>query len=120
MMHAALDDTPPEMLIWMPAHTGKGDVGRARLSNGALLTDIDRDMNENSDRLAKAAILAHRVPKQVRDSIRAREESVGHLAKWIGQANFLANHRVGVPKRDSTACRKAARKRADDSSMARL
>ena len=81
----ALDDTPTESLVWMPAHTSLADVGRAVLSNGSLLTVIDRTMNDRADCLAKRAVEAHRVPRLIRQQIKAEDERTTNLARWIGQ-----------------------------------
>ena len=65
LMLAALDDTEPDAVVWMPAHTKESDVGRLYLGNGSTLTQLDRKGNNEANRLAKLAVEAHRVSKQV-------------------------------------------------------
>ena len=59
-----LDGTPPEMLIWMPAHKTKGQAARCLMSNGEVLTETHRDANDRADVLAKKAVEVHRVRKE--------------------------------------------------------
>ena len=65
MMHA-LDDTPPEAVIWMPSHVGENGVGKEIRGDGFLLQSIDVLTNDVADRYAKRAVEAHRVPYRIR------------------------------------------------------
>ena len=38
LLFPAMDDTPRENIVWMPAHTSAANVGQLKLSNGCLLT----------------------------------------------------------------------------------
>ena len=56
-------------LEWMPAHTAKWQVGKARKGNGAKLSERDRNGNEEADRLAKLGAKFHRVPAWKRNQL---------------------------------------------------
>ena len=57
LLFPAIDDVPVSSFVWMPAHCKAGDVGTARLGNGALLTATDLDANaRRADASAKAAV----------------------------------------------------------------
>jgi hypothetical protein len=99
-------------ILWMPAHTAERDVGVATLSDGSLLSAIDRAGNDEADRLAKAAAAGSRVPSGCRDAVRDLAGRVTRQARWVGQVTRAANHfRVPGPtegdegsyRRDSTA-----------------
>ena len=49
LLLSALDDTPTEMVVWMPAHTKECDVGVKKLCNGELLTGRDKACNGLAD-----------------------------------------------------------------------
>ena len=90
-------------VLWMPAHTSEAMVGVAKLSNGSALTQLDRELNDHADWLAKAAVGLHRVPLATRDKVLQHEELARELAMWVGLATFEANH-FGTDKlRDSEA-----------------
>jgi hypothetical protein len=99
LLLAALDDTPCERVIWVPAHKGEESVGALRCGNGERFTLADLRGNEAADLLAKQAVLQHRVSfaevkrwKQVFEEVKSR-------AMWIAKITVLA---AGV---DSEAAR---------------
>lgn len=54
-------------VTWMPAHTKRWEIGKARLGNGEFLTATDRRGNAMADALAKiAAKSSLRFPKHIR------------------------------------------------------
>jgi hypothetical protein len=108
LMFAALGDTPPEAMVWMPAHTSRKDVGVKLLGDGSTLTAIDRESNAEADRLAKLAVEVHRVPKAPLDFVTEHEQLVAATARWIAVATYEANHQEVQPHRDTDASRAAA------------
>ena len=108
LMHAALDDTARDAVVWMPAHKKESDVGVARLGNGSYLTQLDVKGNAEADRLAKLAVGEHRVPKWVATKVQEQDALVEATARWIAMATFEANHQTIKPLRDSDATRSAA------------
>jgi hypothetical protein len=107
LMFAALDDTEAGAMVWMPAHTKEADVGRVCLGDGSKLTQLDRVGNDEADRLAKLAVEAHRVPKQVRDRIEELNSVVEKTARWVARATFAAGNQTIKPLRDTEASRAA-------------
>ena len=88
----------------MQAHTRAADVGRLRLSNGALLTTADRSGNEAADLLAKAAAVEHRVPPAARGQVASALLLSWQLALLIMQITTIAGALVtpdGTVLRDS-------------------
>ena len=67
MIFAALDDTPLENLIWMPAHQKMSAAGVKAKGNNEPLTEVDIEGNDLADRLAKRGVEDHRVPFRLRD-----------------------------------------------------
>jgi len=114
LVFAAIDDTPVEAFVWMPAHCTRADVGRARIGDGSLLTRIDFVANGKADELAKRAVEAHRVPVAVRQALKAAASRVRGLAMWLGRVTVLANGQASS-QRDTEASskRRRARKRGD-------
>ena len=108
----AIDDTSPESFVWMPAHCGHDDVGRARLGDGSLLSETDRWANDQADRCAKDAVKAHRVPADVRKRVKDASRHVRDIAMWLGRVTHLANNQPETPRRDSDASRQAAAARS--------
>lgn len=106
LLFPAIDDVPVSSFVWMPAHCKAGDVGTARLGNGALLTATDLEANARADASAKAAVEIHRVPSCVVIRLKAAASRVHTLALWLGRATFLANNQAGAQKRDSVATRR--------------
>ena len=51
LLLAALDDTPTDLVVWMPAHTKESDVGVKKLGNGDLLTGRDMASNGSMPKL---------------------------------------------------------------------
>ncbi len=62
LMHDALDDTPTDAMMWMLAHATVADIGTKCREDGFLLTLQHLDSNDMADRLAKRAVVFHRVP----------------------------------------------------------
>ena len=56
ILKVALEDTPTEKTLWMPAH-GKGTVK----SDGPLVTGQDREATDVADTHAKEAVEVHRL-----------------------------------------------------------
>ena len=109
LLHAAFDDTPPDLVTWVPAHTAEHEVGVTPTGSGQLLTRIDRYCNGLADSHAKIAARHTRVSKQVRDKIDITKRGVTIATCWLGEATWRANN--GGPAhnlRDSTASRASA------------
>ena len=92
----------------MPAHKSSNDVGRLKLGNGHLLTEIDRICNDMADGLAKDAAHTHKVPDEVIGAIVAQEKLVEDTAKLIAEMTWAANHQTQEPLCDTDASRAAA------------
>ena len=107
-MHAALDDVPPENVIWMPAHLKPGTCGTAVRGDGILVEEVDVEANGEADRLAKRAVAAHRVPTAIRGEVRQHSELVADNAMWIARATAVANNHQGDPNRDTEASKTRA------------
>ncbi len=107
LVFSAIDDTPPEAFARMPSHCGLDEVGKARLSDGTLLADIDRRSNALADEHAKAAVEVHRVPLDVRREVKNAAERVRSIAMWLGRVTHLASSRPGLQRRDTEATRRA-------------
>ena len=60
-------------------------------------------MNDAADRLAKAAVEAHRVPYRIRKEIEAHDLLTTQNAMWIASSTTLANQQNGDPSRDTQA-----------------
>ena len=101
----ALEDTPADHLIWMPAHLAKSKVGLARLSNGRLMTELDRSANDSADKKAKTAVEIHRVdPEEVEGWRQAYGKAVAN-AKWMARATHEASNQYVLPFQDSESAR---------------
>ena len=81
LIFPAIEGTPPELFVWMPAHTSSHDVGVKRLSDGSTLSQLDRDANDCADGMAKAAAAVERVPRAIRDRIKEHHALVEATAK---------------------------------------
>ena len=57
----------------MPSHVKPGHCGTIARGDGFLLTEQDVAMNDAADRLAKAAVEAHRVPYRIRKEVEAHD-----------------------------------------------
>ena len=106
-MFMALDGTDAAAMAWMPAHTKETDVGQVSLGDGSMLTAVDRMANNEADMLAKAAVEAHRVPKQVRTQIKKLDSLVEATARWVARATWAAGNQTVQPHRDTEASRAA-------------
>lgn len=116
LLHDATEEFPRDSVVWMPSHTKKGECGQAVRGDGFLLTETDVEFNDYADRLAKAAVEAHRVPYRIRQEIEAHNVLTTDNAKWIARATVLANQQPSDPTRDTQASKAkaaeaAARKR---------
>jgi hypothetical protein len=89
-IYSAWDESDAVDLAWMPAHTSEADVGVLALSNGDLLTTVDRMGNAEADRLAKLAARSMRVPDDIRSTIVRAAERVTVHATWVGVATAAA------------------------------
>ena len=105
LLFSQLDDVPASSVIWMPAHTIEGKVGKTQLSNGAVLTHPDRQANQRADEEAKAAARQYALPTGVLDDIQHKARVVAESAKWLGHATWLATHADPPMTRDSDASR---------------
>ena len=76
----------------MPAHLSSGAAGSRRLSNGEVLAAGDIAGNAYVDALAKSVAQEQRITDAERRRIRNFFIRVEAVAKWIGQATYLANH----------------------------
>ena len=125
MVMLALEDTPAEKVVWMPAHKSKQAAGQFKCSNGEFITAADIRGNAEADRLAKLAVMQHRVDSsEVKRWERLCNETLA-TAKWIARATWAASNCDEAPYRDTEASqwraaafrkgereRKAARKAA--------
>ena len=119
VMHTALDDTPHEALIWMPAHFKPGTCGVAVRGDGFLVEEVDVMANDLADKLAKRAVEKHRVPKRIRYEIMKHDELVTENAMWIARATMLANDHPGDPLRDTEASKARAAQAAAEKKKAK-
>ena len=75
----------------MPAHCTAQQVENKVLGDGSPMTQLDRRMNDEADRLAKSTAREDRVPREQRQRVRERWARVTAIATWIGQVTVLAN-----------------------------
>jgi len=111
-MHLALDDVPAASVMWMPAHLKPGSCGQVARGDGFLVEEIDVLANDMADGMAKAAVLAHRVPAHIRRNIKQHANLVTANARWIARATLIASDQPGQPARDTEASRARAAKAA--------
>ena len=108
--------------MWMPARTSEGGVGRARLSNGQVLTRTDRTANRRADTLAKMAAAARAPPQHALREATDTVKEVKDTMRYIGRVAVAANSSEEHPHRDSEASRWAkagARRKAEGSTAQR-
>jgi hypothetical protein len=79
-------------VIWMPAHCSVAAVGRAKLSDGRLLSVFDLHCNSYVDEIAKGAAGEHAPSREDRQLVLTATNLVHHIALWIGQCTAIANH----------------------------
>ncbi len=91
LIFPAIDDSPVESFVWMPAHTSASDVGVKRLGNGDLLTALDRSANDRADVLAKEGAATERVSAEIRKMLTDHHQMVSGTARWIGYGTHDAN-----------------------------
>ncbi len=114
LLFSAIDDTPPEAFVWMPSHCGVDEVGRVRIGDGTMLSEIDRISNDLADTHAKEAVEEHRVPEEIRQRVRDEARRVREIAMWLGRVTCLAGgDKDGGRRRDSEASRRRAGHRRD-------
>ena len=67
MVMSTLEDTSTDKVVWMPAHKSKKAAGILLCSNGVAITELNIKGNAEADRLAKLAVMQHRMdPAEVR------------------------------------------------------
>ena len=108
LLLSALEDTPNDIVVWMPAHTKEQDVGVKRLGDGSLLTIVDRQTNDLADKHAKLAAESVRAPEAIRIQTAEYHRNTKAAARWIGEITYTANHRDEPPLRDSVASKAKA------------
>ena len=108
LMLAALEDTPPEDVVWMPAHKGASQVGKLFCGNGVPLTALDLKGNALADKLAKRAVKQHRVDSSDVAAWSKLCDDTRSMAMWIARATHLANNAEAYPFKDSEASRSKA------------
>ena len=122
MIMNVLEDTPAEKVVWMPAHKAKQAAGQFRCSNGEPITEAAIRGNAEADRLAKLAVMQHRVD---RSEVKRWEELCSETletAKWIALATWAANNCDEPPCKDTEASQwraAVARKEAKTKKAAR-
>ena len=107
LMLTALDDSPPEVVGWMPSHLTLEDLDlqMARKSDGTLVTKQDLEANDLADKLAKKGVEYHRVSRAEMRHWALKIERAKDRARWIGVATHEANNRPDFPFSDSEAAR---------------
>ena len=98
ILKAALDDTPKENTLWMPAH-GKGTVK----SDGSPVSGHDREANDLADKHAKEAVEAHRLHPDTIKRWKTLKAQTKEMAMWTARVTAEANNHSLPPFRDSTA-----------------
>ena len=111
LVFTAIDDTPRDAFVRMPAHSNLDEVGRLRLGNGELLSDVDHRANSLADVAAKAAVEEHRVPLDIRRRVKKEAQRVRAAAMWLGRVTHLANSQPDAPHRDSEGTRRRPKAR---------
>ena len=97
-----------EDVAWMPAHTSARDVGVLRLSNGSLLSDIDRSANALADSQAKLAAARFAVPSEVLCALDTFATQAKAALRLLGTVTWAATHYGPGGARDSEASRARA------------
>ena len=81
LLFSVFDDTPLEMIVWMPAHQTKGAADTRVKSNGEPPTQVDIEANGEADLLAKRRVEERRGPFRTRDEWRRCYDATKHRAK---------------------------------------
>jgi len=76
----------------MPAHGGRSSIGRARRSDGELVTLANGLGNRLADELAKAAAARSRVPARTRDLLATAAKAYSFCAARAGVATYESNN----------------------------
>ena len=75
----------------------KQAAGHFRCSNGELIAEMDIKGNAEADRLAKLAVIQHRVdPSEVKYKERLCKETLA-TGKWIARATWAASNCEEAP-----------------------
>ena len=99
-----------DWLTWMPAHTGRGQIGIVLKSSGKPLTVIDHRANWLVDELAKYAAKRKRVHTYLKQLFDSAESAVGHAAALVGaQCKAANNVEKEIQLQDGTVAKVMAR-----------
>ena len=79
-------------LEWMPAHTTKGAIGKAKKSSGRTITAVDHRANFLADGLAKKAAELHRVALYCRNMFDQAQTAINFAAAMVGVTGYAANN----------------------------
>ena len=104
VLSGSLEGRGSELVIWMPAHTGKQSVGSTSCSNGSVLTEAWRCANEMADLLAKDGAESVRVDEDFRAEVKEGFQRARELAIFVGKLTFEAGaHKTtdGQTRRDA-------------------
>lgn len=104
----ALDDTPADDIIWIPAHLSDDQAGEKTCKNGEPMSLCDIRGNGYADKYAKAAVREHRVEEAAAQVWKRQFDLTVNKARWIGQVTAKANHLQHFPFRDSIASKRKA------------
>ena len=93
MIMTALEDTPADVVGWMPSHLTIKDLElqMARESDGTLVDERDLEANKLVDTFPKLAVEFHRVSKEEVRMWTEQMERVKARLIWIGIATDAAN-----------------------------
>ena len=117
MIMTAMEDSPREVVGWMPSHLTEADLElqMAFKSDGSLVNRQDLGANGLADTLAKKGVEFHRVASSDVKIWADQMERTKDRAKWIGTATLEANDMPAYPFSDS----ESSRWRADAAQRAR-
>ena len=106
----ALEETPADRLVWMPAHQAGNKVWVSMWSDGRLLTELDRSANGLADKMAKEAVEFHRVDQALvevwTESFSKAVANAKRLAKATHEANNQEAFPSGITKRHVGSAKK--------------
>ncbi len=75
----------------MPAHCSREQVGKKRLGDGSVMTELDLKGNADVDALAKSMAARHKVPASQRQLVKRQSGRLVAVARWLGTVTELAN-----------------------------
>jgi len=81
-----------ERVIWMPSHTSRASIGRARRSDGRPISGTEWRANRLVDGLAKRAAHSQRVPATTRRLLQDARDTLEFCAAQVGCVTFAANN----------------------------